>query len=229
MGKKPEISVVIPAKNEADGIKSIINAAAQYCNEIIVVDGNSTDRTAEIAGQAGAILANDGGKGKGAAYKQGIKKAKGDIIVFMDADGSHCADDIPKLVKPIQENQADLVIGSRHRGGSDEWEGNINTYIRHVGSGILTLGINYRWRINLTDCLNGFRAARRDAVLKVKLRANGFDVEQHMIAQFLKRGYRVTEVGTHEYCRAWGKSKLPTYKKAYLFFWRLFLDIFLPW
>ena len=71
----------------------------------------------------------------------------------------------------------------------------------------------------------GFRAVRRSAAVKVPLHAVDFDVEQHMIVQFLKCGYRVTEVRSHEYCRKWGESKLPTYRKAYLFFWRLFLDL----
>jgi hypothetical protein len=94
-----------------------------------------------------------------------------------------------------------------------------------MGSGFLSVVINARWKSNLTDVLNGFRAARRSAAVKVPLHAVDFDVEQHMIVQFLKCGYRVTEVRSHEYCRKWGESKLPTYRKAYLFFWRLFLDL----
>jgi len=124
------------------------------------------------------------------------------------------------------KNEADLVIGSRHKGGSDEWKGDIDTYLRSVGGGLLTLIINYLWKVNLTECLNGFRAVKRDVGLKLELRANNFDVEQHMIVQCLKKKYRVAEVATHEYERKWGVSKLPTYRKAYLFFWRLFLDVF---
>lgn len=143
----------------------------------------------------------------------------------MDADGSHEPSDIPVLVEPIIKNMADLVIASRHRGGSDEWGGDVTTYLRHIGSGFLSIVINSHWKTNLTDVLNGFRAARRDIAVKIPLRAMDFDVEQHMIVQFLKYGYRVTEVRSHEYCRKWGASKLPTFRKAYLFFWRLFLDL----
>lgn len=225
---KVKVSVVIPARNEAEGIQKIVREAHLYSGEVIVIDGHSTDKTGVLAEEAGALVFQDNGRGKGAAYKLGIQKSSGEIVVFVDADGSHNLSDIPKLVKPILEKQCDLVIASRFKGGSDEWEGDFETYARHVGSGILTLVINYRWGAHLTDCLNGFRALNRQVALKVPFYADNFDIEQHMIAQCLKYGYRVTEVGSHEFCRAWGISKLPTFKKAYLFFWRLFLDLINP-
>ena len=203
--------------NDIDKLKEeeIPDDVIEIFNELILKNWN----------EGSSIVYQDDGRGKGAAYKLGIERAKGDIIVFFDADGSHDAASIPKLVKPILEGKADLVVASRHKGGSDEWEGNIDTYLRSIGSGFLSIVINYRWHSNLTDCLNGFRAIGRDIALKVPLHALDFDVEQHMIVQCLKYGYRVTEVGSHEYCRKWGNSKLPTFRKAHLFFWRLFLDL----
>jgi dolichol-phosphate mannosyltransferase len=225
LSKYASISVVIPAKNEAGGIANVVDSVKPLADEILVIDGHSTDETAELAKAAGATVYQDNGRGKGAAYILGIEKATGQIVVFMDADGSHDAADIPKLVAPILEGEADLVIGSRHRGGSDEWQGDLNTFLRSIGSGILSLAMNYRWGTQITDCLNGFRAIRRDVALNLTFHAMDFDIEQHMIAQCIKHGYRHTEIATHEYTRKWGHSKLPTYKKAYLFFWRLFLDI----
>jgi len=219
------VSVVICARNEGEGIRQIIESVKPYASEVIVIDGHSTDSTVEIARTAGAKVWLDNGLGKGDAYRVGVARATGDIIVFIDADGSHEPADIPRLVEPIVRNEADLVVASRHRGGSDEWQGDFNTFLRHMGSGILSIATNWRWNANLTDVLNGFRAVRREAALKVPLSAVDFDIEQHMIARFLKHGYRVVEVRSHEYCRKWGKSKLPTYRKAYLFFWRLFLDL----
>lgn len=228
MGKVFEdfsISVVIPARNEAEGISKVVKSVAPYADELIVIDGHSTDDTAGIAQETGAVVYEDNQKGKGDAYQVGIQKAHGDAIVFIDADGSHEPADIPTLVAPIVKDEAELVIASRHRGGSDEWEGDLLTYLRSIGSGFLSLVINYRWGSNLTDVLNGFRAAKRSVAVRVPIKAVDFDVEQHMIVQFLKHGYRVTEVRSHEYCRGWGKSKLPTLHKAYIFFWRLFLDL----
>jgi len=219
------ISLVMPAKNEEEGICELVDLSRNFVDEIIVVDGHSSDRTAERASSKGAKVIFDNKKGKGNAYKVGIQEASGDIIVFMDADGSHDPAQIPVLIEPLVKDEADFAIGSRHKGGSDEWKGDIDTYLRSVGGGFLTLAINYLWKANLTECLNGFRAIKRDVVLKLDLKANDFDIEQHMIVQCLKKKFRVTEVISHEYKRKWGISKLPTYRKAYLFFWRLFLDI----
>jgi hypothetical protein len=101
----------------------------------------------------------------------------------------------------------------------------LDTWLRSIGSGFLSVIINRRWGTRITDCLNGFRAIRRDVALKVPFRADDFDIEQHMIVQVARHGYKVAEVASHEYCRGWGQSKLPTFRKAYLFFWRLFLDM----
>jgi glycosyltransferase involved in cell wall biosynthesis len=225
MTDKVSVSVIISAKNEAEGITQIIESVKPYRDEVLVIDGHSTDDTARLAEAAGAHVYQDNKRGKGDAYQVGIQKARCDVLVFIDADGSCDPADIPWLVKPIAQDEADLVIASRHRGGSDEWGGDLNTFLRSIGSGFLAVVINWRWKSNLTDVLYGYRAARRDAALRVPLRANDFDVEQHMIVQFLKHGYRVSEVRSHEYCRKWGQSKLPTYRKAFLFFGRLFLDL----
>lgn len=229
MAKRHEnvsVSLIICAKNEAGGIQQVIASVKPYSDEILVIDGHSTDGTAGLAAASGARVYLDNGKGKGDAYRAGIEKATGDVLVFIDADGSCEAADIPSLVRPIALNEADLVIASRHRGGSDEWRGDLDTYLRAIGSGFLSVVINWRWHSNLTDVLYGYRAMRREVALRVPLRAMDFDIEQHMIVQFLKQRYRVSEVRSHEYPRKWGRSKLPTYRKAYLFFWRLFLDLF---
>lgn len=219
------VTAIVPTKNEAEGIAAVVDSLRPFVDEILVVDGHSTDGTREAAEAAGARVILDNNKGKGDAYWVGIQNANGAILVFIDADGSHDVNDVPVLIKPIVEDAADLVIASRHKGGSDEWKGDVDTWLRAVGSGFLSVVINKRWGSNLTDVLNGFRAARREAALTAGLRAHDFDVEQHMIAQFLKHGFRVTEVASHERCRKWGRSKLPTFRKAYLFFWRLFLDM----
>lgn len=219
------ISLILPTRNEADGIAALVSRARRHCDELLVVDGHSTDATRERASEAGARVVLDNGLGKGDAYRVGIRQASNDIIVFMDADGSHNPEDVDRLVSPIREGAADFVVASRHKGGSDEWSGDVSTWLRAMGSGFLSVVINYRFRTSLTDVLNGFRAVRRDVALAVPLHANDFDVEQHMICQYLKWGYRVSEVGSHEFQRRWGQSKLPTYRKAYLFFSRLALDI----
>lgn len=223
--KDYKVSLIMPAKNEEGGIAELLESAKNFVDEIVVVDGHSTDRTVERALSKGIKVVLDNKKGKGDAYKVGIQNTIGDIIVFMDADGSHDPKLIPALIEPLVKDEADFVIGSRFKGGSDEWRGDIETYLRSIGAGFLTLVINCLWKANLTECLNGFRAIKREAVKKLELRANDFDIEQHMIVRCLKKKLRIKEVAAHEYERKWGVSKLPSYKKVYLFCWRLILDL----
>jgi dolichol-phosphate mannosyltransferase len=224
-GQRPTVTGIVCTRNEAGGIARVVEALRPHVDEVLVVDGQSTDDTVRLAEATGARVVQDNGRGKGDAYQVGIREATGGILVFIDADGSHEPADIAKLIAPIVEGRAELVIASRHRGGSDEWEGDLDTWMRAIGSGFLSVVINARWKSRLTDVLNGFRAAKTETARQVPLRAVDFDIEQHMIVQFLKYGHRVIEVGSHEYCRAWGSSKLPTFRKAHLFFWRLFLDL----
>jgi glycosyltransferase involved in cell wall biosynthesis len=219
------ITVVLCAKNEAGGIREVVRSVKAYADEILVVDGHSADGTLTLAREAGARVLLDDGRGKGAAVKLGLAEARGDIVVLMDADGSHDPTGIPALVSPIVMDQADLVVASRHRGGSDEWRGDLDNYLRSLGGGIITLAINYRWNVRITDALNGFRAVRRTIVPQLRLSANDFDIEQQMVTRCLRKGFRVSEVASHEFRRQWGRSKLPTYRKAYLFLGRLALDL----
>jgi len=136
------ITVVIPTRDEEGGIAEIIDSVRSSCDEILVVDGHSKDQTREIAAARGARVVLDHGKGKGGALRQSITEAKSDILVFIDADGSHDARDIPAMVAPIKADQFDLVVGSRGRGGSDELHGTLGQFIRYVGSQLIILAIN---------------------------------------------------------------------------------------
>ena len=190
-----------------------------------MIDGHSTDRTREVAVEHGARVDLDGGKGKGEALRRSLDSAAGDIVVFIDADGSHDPRDIPALVAPIKAGAADLVIGSRGKGGSDELHGTIEQFIRYVGSQLIMLAINYRWNVRLTDSQNGFRAIRRDVGRKLDLKSNLTTIEQEMLMRALKLGYRVDEVPTHEYERKWGTSKVVVWKLWAAYLWSFFRNI----
>lgn len=222
------VCLLLPTKNEGEGLGPFLDRLRPHVDEIIVIDGHSTDDTVAICRGKNVPVLVDNGRGKGAAIRQGLERATGDIVVIMDADGSHDPGDIPLLTEPIIRNEADLVVGSRILGGSDELHGDFTQFLRNVGGDILTMAINYRWHVRLTDVLNGFRAIRREAVPRLRLRADDFDIEQHMVVEALKRGLRVKDVAAHESVRQWGVSKLPTFRKATLFFWRLFLDLITP-
>ncbi len=218
-------TIIIPTKNEEGNLDSVLNGVKTYADEIIVVDGHSTDRTMEIAKKNGVKFFWDNGKGKGAGVRFAITKASGDILVFIDADGSHDPHDIPLLVDPINKNEFDLVVGSRTRGGSDELHGDFDKFMRMIGSDIITLTINYRWNVRLTDSQNGFRAIRRNVAQQLELRENIFTIEQEMIMKSLKKGYRVCDVPTHEYKRRFGASHIVLWKVWHKYLWCLIREV----
>jgi len=198
---RSRVTVVIPTRDEEGLIGEIIDAVRPACDEVLVVDGHSTDRTREIALEHQARVVLDHGKGKGEALRLALDEATGEIVVFIDADGSHEPRDIPALVAPIASGDADMVIASRGRGGSDELHGTVEQFIRYVGSQLITLAINYRWNVRLTDSQNGFRALRRDVGRRLGLTSNLTTIEQEMLMKALKHGFRVAEIASHEYER----------------------------
>lgn len=220
------VTAVIPTKDEEGLIGDIIDAVRPHCDEVLVVDGRSRDRTREVATAHQARVILDNGKGKGEALRLSITEATGDVLVFIDADGSHEPRDIPAMIAPILANHADMVIGSRGRGGSDELHGTLDQLIRYVGSQLIMLAINYRWNVRLTDSQNGFRAIRRDVAATLGLKANLTTIEQEMLMKALKRGYRVAEIATHEYERRWGTSKVVVWKLWYAYVWSFLRNIF---
>ena len=206
----PNLSIVLPTKNEAEGIERVIESIKPYSDDIIIVDGHSNDGTREIAQKCGVRFVLDNGISYGDAIKVGIREAKGDILVFFVGDGSNDPKDIPKLAQPIIDKRADLVIGSRRKGGSEDVEISFTGIIRAVGCDVLTMIINYRWNVKLTDGINGYKAIRRDVILGLDLKADDFIIEQETVIKCLRKGYKILEIPTHEYARGWGSSKLKT-------------------
>jgi len=203
-------SIVIPAKNEGEGIRKIIRSLKSYSTDIIVVDGHSSDNTREIVKKENVRFCVDSGKGRGAGVRLGIKKALNNIVVLVDADGSHDIKDIPLLLSTLTRSNADMVIASRRTGGSMDMNLNIDGLIRSVGSDILTMLLNHRFNTTFTDILYSFRVVRKDKFTKAKINAHDFSIEQEMLINFLKKDYKIIEVPSREAARKWGKSKLHT-------------------
>ncbi len=223
------VTVIVPTRNEAVNLRPVLEVAAPFADELLVVDGHSTDDTRQIAEELGATVVLDNAKGKGDAIRVGMERATGDVLVFIDADGSHDPRDIPALVQPILDGHADHVSGSRMLGGSDELHATIQQFVRLFGSQIITLSVNYTQNVRLTDCQNGFRAIRKDVALALELQENITTIEQEMVIKTVRLGYRLGEVATHEYVRANGESNFrvldvwPRYVRSwlyYLLFWK---------
>jgi len=185
------ISLIIPAYNEEKTIGEIIDRARKFVDEIIVVDDGSTDNTRKIALKHKAIvISHRNNKGYIEALKTGFKYANGNIFVTMDADGEHDPNDIPKLVKPILENKADLVLGVREKISFSE---RIITWITRI-------------RVNVLDASTGFRAIRREIALKMKLK--GKCTCGTFILEAAKLGARVTQIKIKTRKRRYGGSRI---------------------
>ena len=221
MNEIPPDSVVtvILAKDEELSIAEAVSGARRHCGRVVVMDGHSADHTVERARAEGAEVHADPGKGKGAAIRASLSLVQEPVVVFMDADGSHDPADIPRLADPIVEGAVDLCVGSRFTGGSEELSITIGQLIRTVGNISMNIAINKRWRVELTDTLNGFRAVRREAALEVGLREDIHTIEQEMVMKMLLAGHRVMNIPTHEYSRQHGESHIKIWLQWPRFVW----------
>lgn len=225
---KKRVASVILARNEEQTIGLAVAGAARFVQEVHVMDGHSTDRTATLAAKAGALVHIDPGKGKGSAVRQSLKLVTAEVIVFMDADGSHDPADIPNLALPIIRKEADLCVGSRFAGGSEELSVSVGQLVRTIGNISMNIAINKRWGVSLTDTLNGFRAVRRDCALAIDLSENTHTIEQEMVMKMLRHGYRVTNVPTHEYARQYGASHINIRREWPTFVWCVIANLVGP-
>jgi len=166
-----------------------------------------SDRTEELAREKGAsVCANLSGPGKGNAIKAALSGSSGDIIVMLDADGSHDPKDLGMLLKTIDDGFP-LVIASRALGGSDEYE-----RVRLFGNTFFTLLVCFLFKVRLTDSLNGYKAFRKDILNEGrKLRSSGFEIEIELLYKALTFKASVGEIKSHERQRMGGKMKSHTF------------------
>jgi len=220
--------VVIAAKNEARTIGPLVERARAHARVVIVVDGRSHDGTPAVAAAAGARVLTDGGRGKGEAMRLAIESVATEVTVFLDADGSHDPDDIPRLIAPIFDGAADHVSGSRLMGGSSELHGGFDEFLRLTGSSLITACINWRFGVRLSESQNGFRAIRTAVARQLRLRSNDTTIEQEMIIKTLRRGFRMAEVPAHEYKRVHGVSHIVLWRAVPRYVASLLQHLFVP-
>lgn len=211
--EKKEITVVIPTLNESENIKEVFPNIPEFVDEIIVVDGNSTDGTRkEIRKyQNNTKIIVEKPSGKGAAMKTGFENATGDLVVMMDADGSHNPREIPALLYPLL-NGYDVAKGSRllPEGGSDDF-----TPFRKFGNKIFVTMVNNMYGANYTDLCYGYRAFKREALERIHCSSNGFDIETEQSILMKKLGLKIKEVPSFEAKRKNGDSNLNSMKDGF--------------
>ena len=189
-----KVTIGIPAFNEEKNIAKMIVKLKKIYDEIIVCNDGSTDLTGEIAENLGAIVINHKQNlGYGAGINSIIKKSKEidtDILVTFDADGQHKVEDVIKVIEPIKNGDADLVIGSRFLSKTKE---KIPEY-RKIGINIITKVTNAGLKKKITDSQSGFRAYSKDLISKLDISDMGMGISTEILIKTNSLGFRITEI-----------------------------------
>ena len=188
-----KITIGIPAYNEEKNIASIITKLKNITDSIIVCDDGSSDMTSEISKNLGAVvISHKKNMGYGVAINsifQKSKEMKSDLLVTFDADGQHRVEDIEKVVEPIKNNQADLVIGSRFLDKKSD----IPNY-RKIGIKVITQITNASIKKKLTDSQSGFRAYNQRVLSQISPSDMGMGISTEILIKSSSKGLRITEV-----------------------------------
>ena len=210
--KKASVSVVIPVFNEEVTIGNVVLRTKSALEkmydsyEILVVDDGSTDKSADIAEELKATVLKRAHQGKGYALRYGFMRARGELVVTLDADGSHKPEEIQQILRPIKEDRADFVIGSRFC--YSEANKTKIPKINRVGNRLFNDLIRYLTGAITSDSQSGFRAFRASLIKSMKLSSQGYEVESEMLVKGLKIGARVAEAPISFIQRTVGRSKL---------------------
>ena len=198
------VSVIIPCMNEEKTIGSCIRKTLSILKqeniegEIIVAD-SSTDNSREIAKSLGATIVIPQEKGYGNAYLEGMRHAKGKYLILSDADDTYDLNEIPKLLKPLIENNADFVMGNRLKGNIVK--GSMPYLHRYIGNPILTKTLNMLFGTNIGDSHSGMRAITRESYDRLNLQSEGMEFASEMIIEAARKRLRIAEVPISYYPR----------------------------
>lgn len=176
MYKGQRISVVIPCYNEEEGVRHVIQSLPKSVDEIVVVDNNSTDRTAEVAASLGAKVVFEKRKGYGAAYKAGLPAATGDITVTMDGDGSYPAEQIEEVIDYLTAKKLDFVSASRFPLQNPE----AMTFTNQMGNAVLTAAMFVLFGRSIKDSQSGMWIYRTEVLPLMKLTSDGMPFSEEI-------------------------------------------------
>lgn len=200
-----KISVIVFVKNEIDGIKVIMpQIKKEWYDQLLVVDGGSTDGTIEYLKDNNYEYFIQEGKGMTAAFREGLLKTTGDIIIMFAPDGNSIVETIPELSNLIK-NGYDIAIGSRYFGGAKSLDDDVVT---RFGNGMFTFLFNYFFETKFTDVLNMYRAYKREWLIEHFMKSNSLSWGTYFLAEAVREKLKIIEVFSREPKRIGGERKM---------------------
>ncbi|OGL48134.1 MAG: hypothetical protein A2161_02655 [Candidatus Schekmanbacteria bacterium RBG_13_48_7] len=214
MSFEPKIVVIVPCLDEEKSIgKVILDFRRELPDaEIIVFDNNSTDNTAKVARDAGATVYHEKRRGKGFAVRAMFLKIDADIYIMVDGDDTYPAEEIHKLLKPVLEGKADIVVGNRLATATSL---SLN-FLHRFGNKLIRGLLNFFFKQNLQDILSGYRVMTDEFVNNIFITTSGFEVETELTIQALERRFKILEIPITYKARFEGtKSKIRTWQDGF--------------
>jgi glycosyltransferase involved in cell wall biosynthesis len=203
----PLLSVIVPVYNEKETIRGILEKieSVPIDKEIIVVDDASCDGTDKILRDMQyknlKVIHHPTNRGKGAAFLTGLSNATGEFVIIQDADLEYEPNDYLKMVKAIDENKADIVLGARFL------KGHIGLFAHRLGNRLLTGLLNLLFNTRLNDYATCYKFARKKAWDALGLKASGFNMDAEIVCNAIKRHYRILEIPVSYYPRTYRQGK----------------------
>ena len=214
---KKNATLVILNYNEIEGIKALYDKLPlDEVDEVFAIDPGSTDGSLEFLKSKGMRVIIQEIKGRGEAFRIGIREAKYENVIFFSSDGNEDSNDILKMIRFLEQGY-DMAIASRFMKGSRADDSDIPLPIRGIGNKFFTIIANIIWGGHLADSINGFRGIKKSKFQEINPDAQGFGIEYQISIRALKSKFKIKEFPTYEGDRIGGKSTAHTFATGWLF------------